>query len=75
MRSGNVCKRISALEGDVVTFKGRKYKVPEDHCWVLGDNPKESWDSRHYGALPLQNLRSRVLFTFQLDPFSLKPVT
>lgn len=38
--------------------------VPPDSVFVLGDNRFESIDSRTYGALPLQDLVGRVLFTF-----------
>lgn len=69
-----VGKRVAALEGDVVQFEGKPFTVPKDHFWALGDNPAESTDSRHYGAIPLQNIRGRVLFTFQFDPFGFKSV-
>lgn len=68
----SIIKRVSALEGDVVDFQGKRYKIPEGHCWVLGDNPAKSGDSRHYGAVPLQNLRQLVLFTFRFHPFRYK---
>jgi len=31
--------------------------------WVVGDNPEpgESWDSRRFGAVPLERIRGRVL--------------
>lgn len=53
-----VCKRIGGCAGDTVK---REYKiggrtmradmlVPQGHVWLLGDNPDNSKDSRHYGA-------------------------
>lgn len=52
-----VCKRIGGCAGDTVK---REYKignrtirsdviVPPGHVWLLGDNPDNSKDSRHYG--------------------------
>ena len=70
-------KRIAGLEGDIVNFKGREYTVPKGYFWALGDNPPESEDSRHYGAVPLQNIRARVLFAYETwyNPFTYKNVT
>ncbi|TYK24969.1 mitochondrial inner membrane protease subunit 2 [Cucumis melo var. makuwa] len=44
-------KRIIALPGDWVGTR-QTYdvvKVPEGHCWVEGDNPECSMDSRSFG--------------------------
>jgi len=72
-----VGKRIAGLEGDIVNFKGREYTVPKGYFWALGDNPPESEDSRYYGAVPLQNIRARVLFAYETwyNPFTYKNVT
>lgn len=53
-----ICKRISGCAGDTVQ---REYKIgsrtirsditiPPGHVWLLGDNPNDSKDSRHYGS-------------------------
>lgn len=34
--------------------------VPDDHVWLLGDNPENSNDSRYYGPMPVANLQGRV---------------
>ena len=34
--------------------------VPAHHIWVEGDNPLCSIDSRHFGPVPISNLRGRV---------------
>ena len=72
-----VGKRIAGLEGDIVDFRGRKYTIPKGYFWALGDNPSASTDSRHTGAVPLQNIRSRVLFAYKTwyNPFTYKTVT
>lgn len=46
-------KRIIALPGDWVGTR-QTYdvvKVPEGHCWVEGDNPECSMDSRSFGPV------------------------
>ncbi|GAB9467691.1 Signal peptidase i [Globisporangium polare] len=54
-----ICKRILALEGDVVQLQPRfdqsrqeTITVPKGHVWVEGDNPTLSVDSRQIGAVP-----------------------
>ena len=40
--------------------KSDHYQVPRNSIFVLGDNPEESLDSRHIGAIPLDRLKGRV---------------
>ncbi len=37
------------------------YKVPEGTVYLLGDDTKDSLDSRFMGALPVERIRGRVL--------------
>ncbi|KAM0914762.1 hypothetical protein ACQ4PT_011301 [Festuca glaucescens] len=48
---GGVISRLIALLGDLVRLRGTTLvvEVLEGHCWVEGDNTRESKDSRHYG--------------------------
>jgi len=61
-----VCKRICAIEGEEVCYESpqtgqqERCVVPEDHVWLLGDNPDFSGDSRHYGPVRRRNIRGRV---------------
>ena len=42
-----------------------------DTFGLWGDNPEDSHDSRHYGAVPLGNLRKKMLCAFSPDPYHL----
>lgn len=39
----------------------RTVVIPKGHVWVEGDNPPFSKDSRHYGPLPKDWLRGRII--------------
>lgn len=54
--------------GDVVIVKHHKVEVlkrvhelKDDQAYLLGDNPEESTDSRHYGWLPIDRIVAVVL--------------
>uniref|UniRef100_A0A7S0UIF4 Peptidase S26 domain-containing protein n=1 Tax=Polytomella parva TaxID=51329 RepID=A0A7S0UIF4_9CHLO len=62
-----VCKRIVALEGEVVEIPpswkypfGASTLVPKGHVWLQGDNPSVSKDSRIYGSVPINMIEGRV---------------
>jgi len=63
-----VQKRIRALAGDIVEYKGKRMIVPDGHFWAVGDNEPESFDSRNFGAVPLTNLRRRAHISFSYSP-------
>lgn len=58
------CKRITALAQEIAEYKGRKVIVPKGTVWCEGDNKAESYDSREAGAVPFENLRSRVIASY-----------
>lgn len=41
-------KRIAAVEGNTVVYRGMSITVPEDSYYMLGDNAKNSYDSRYW---------------------------
>lgn len=58
-------KRLMGLPGDTVAMiDGNSYVVPKGYFWALGDNPDCSTDSRHFGAIPSQNLREQIFFAY-----------
>ncbi|CAH1393003.1 unnamed protein product [Nezara viridula] len=56
-----VCKRVTALEGDVVVYYNRYVFVPTGHVWLKGDNKDNSSDSRDFGPVPLALIRGRIV--------------
>ena len=56
-------------------FAGQRFRVPEGHYFVLGDNSSESLDVRCWGFVPREDIRGRVLFRWKLAwPFYAGPV-
>ncbi|KAJ9540143.1 hypothetical protein OSB04_026649 [Centaurea solstitialis] len=55
-------KRITAMPGDWISvpYSYDAVKIPEGHCWVEGDNPTNSLDSRSFGPIPLGLIRGRA---------------
>jgi signal peptidase I len=49
----------SVIPGDLA-----KTRVPNGHCFVLGDNRNRSLDSRQYGPIPLVDLVGRVEYVY-----------
>lgn len=72
-----VCKRLAGVAGDTVEmyvpglFSTRSLyrEIPIDHVWILGDNPQNSHDSRHYGPVPITHLKGRVAYKIRLLEF------
>lgn len=72
-RRYTVCKRVVAIEGDVVEIEptrtvvgakswaqGRFLRVPKGHIWIVGDNLSNSTDSRDYGPVPIAMVKGKA---------------
>jgi len=44
--------------------EGTEYTVPEEHYAVMGDNKDHSYDSRDWGFLPAENIKSRAILVY-----------
>jgi len=56
-------KRIAAAPGDSAPGPGGGALGP-DEWWVMGDNPDESTDSRHFGPLHRRDILGKVLLKY-----------
>ncbi len=55
------------------TEKEQSFVVPENHYFFMGDNRRNSLDSRMWGFVPAENISGRVIYSFFGDkPFSAK---
>lgn len=56
---------LTALRRMVERYRGLgelvEMTVPDDHIYVLGDSQFNSLDSRHFGPVPVENVRGRVV--------------
>ena len=46
--------------GSATKSKSTSLKIPNGHCFVLGDNRSSAKDSRFFGPVPLRDLQGRV---------------
>lgn len=57
-----IIKRIAALAGEPFPFpRDGELQVPPGMVAVLGDNPTQSNDSRHFGYVPAERIRGRLV--------------
>ena len=56
-----VCKRVAAVAGERVPGSFLADVVPPGCVWLLGDNRRNSTDSRIYGPVPTDVIKGRVV--------------
>ncbi len=59
---GSGAPKGRVLDGDSPLNQVREVYVPPESVFVLGDNDPDSYDSRNYGSVPVENIRGKVLF-------------
>jgi len=57
-------KIFSAPASDGTAQDFDEMTVPPHHCFVLGDNRCNSWDSRHFGTLPYAAIEGRADYLY-----------
>lgn len=60
-RNGNVLDEPYIMEA-MNTASKKKWTVPKDHVFVMGDNRNHSTDSREIGFCPLDHVIGKMLF-------------
>lgn len=74
-KRGGIVKRIAGLEGDRLWVTTGRYRTPyilllkTGRCFVLGDNPSKSGDSRYFRDLPIEAIWSKCRWRWGLDGF------
>ena len=56
-----VCKRVAAVAGERIPGSFFADVVPPGCVWLLGDNRRNSTDSRIYGPVPTDVIKGRVV--------------
>ena len=67
-RRKDFIKRVTALPGERVKQgkgkgkgQGKTITVPPGHFYVVGDNKNNSFDSRHFGPVPISEIKGRAM--------------
>jgi signal peptidase I len=66
--------RVQHLPYNRVVGDMRRVSIPEGHVFVMGDNRDNSFDSRHWGLLPMENIEGKLFMRwFSIDRSTFRP--
>lgn len=57
-------KKIVGFPGEKIILEDKKISLSEDEIYVLGENLKESIDSREYGPISKKQIIGKVVISF-----------
>jgi len=60
----DMIKRLAYLPGEKFEINGKEIKLQNDEIYILGDNPKESIDSRNYGPVKTNSIVGKIFLSF-----------
>lgn len=64
VKDEEMVKRLSYLPGEKFESEGNLIQLKSNEIYVLGDNPKESIDSRNYGPIKTNSIIGKVFLSF-----------
>jgi len=59
-----VIKRLAYLPGENTEFNGKNISLKNNEIYILGDNPKESIDSRNFGPVKTEQIIGKIFLSF-----------
>jgi signal peptidase I len=59
-----VVKKIAGFPLETITVENKVIELGEDEVYLLGENLRESIDSREYGPLSSKNIIGKVVISF-----------
>ncbi len=59
-----VVKKIVGFPGETIEIETKTIKLDNNEIYVIGENPKESIDSRTYGPLKKSQIIGKIVLVF-----------
>lgn len=64
IKNEEVIKRLAFLPGENAEFNNETISLKNNEIYILGDNPKESIDSRNFGPVNTKNIIGKIFLSF-----------